>query len=88
MSAPSWLLPFQIEVKTVVSRLLVAQIQPGTAAKVEYNPNNPQRIRVLSMDAAGADAVSRLELLEQMHSKQLITSEEYQQKRSEILKEL
>jgi hypothetical protein len=40
------------------------------------------------MDAAGADAVSRLELLEQMHSKQLITSEEYQQKRSEILKEL
>jgi hypothetical protein len=48
---------------------------------------HPPSIRLLSIDTTGIDAVSRLELLEQMHSKRLTTSEEFQQKRSEIFKE-
>jgi hypothetical protein len=58
------------------------------ATSLVQGMGHPPLIRLLSINAAGADAVSRLELLEQMHSKRLITSEEFQQKRSGILKEL
>jgi hypothetical protein len=101
-------MPFQVEAKTVVSRLNVALVQPGTTAEVRYDPNKPQRIRVLTVHVQGASApvastgvpstgkadltnggaVARLEELEQLRTKGLISEAEYQQKRAEILKAL
>ncbi len=83
--------PFQAEAKTVVSRLNVALVQPGVRADVKYDPQKPQRLQVetLHIDgAAGGGAATRMEELNELRDKRLITEEEYRQKREEILKEL
>ncbi len=85
---PSMGAVFQAEAKTIVSRLQVALVQPGVAAEVKYDPQNPKRIRVLSIDvdsAAPSGAVARMEELNSLRDKGLITDQEYQEKREEIL---
>jgi len=86
---------FQAEAKTVVSRLKVALVQPGVTAEVLYDPNKPQRLQVLTIhvegtagESTGPDAASRMEQLNELHVKQLISEEEYKQKREEILRNL
>jgi len=83
--------PFQAESKTVVSRLNVALVQPGTTAEVKYDPEKPQRLQILSLNIQSATpthAAALLEELEALRDKSLITEEEYRQKREEILKSL
>ncbi len=84
--------PLQVEDKTVVSRLNAALVQPGVTAEIKYDPKNPQRIQIISLNiespAPAQDASIRLEELNELHDKKLITEEEYQQKREEILKSL
>ena len=79
---------FQAEAKTIVSRLNAALVRPGIAAKVIYDPQNPKRIQVKELAVGGAEpsgAVARMEELEQLRDRRLITEEEYQEKRRQIL---
>jgi hypothetical protein len=79
------------EAKTLVSRLITALVQPGIKAEVKYDPKNLKRIHVeniLLPEPASVGATARLEELEAMREKDLISREEYEQKRSEILKSL
>ena len=89
--------PFQAEAKTLVSRLNTALVQPGVTAEVKYDPQKPQRLKVLtihvgeavsSQTAAPSNTEVRLEELKNLREKGLITEEEYRQKREEILKAL
>ncbi len=47
---PESRIPYTAEAKTVVSRLTVAQVQPGITAQVRYDPLKPERVQVLSLD--------------------------------------
>jgi hypothetical protein len=83
--------PFQAEAKTVVSRLNAALVQPGITAEIKYDPQKPGRIQILTLHIEGrasTDAAARLEELNELRDKRLITEVEYQQKREDILKSL
>ncbi len=88
---PAYASPFQAEVKTLVSRLNAALVQPGITAEVVYDPQKPQRIQVKKLNvksAAPTQAVARMEELNELSEKDLITAEEYRRKREDILNEL
>lgn len=88
---PESRIPYQAEAKTVVSRLNATLVQPGITAQVRYDPLKPERVQVLSLDIGAAPAgetEARLEELNNLRSKNLVTEEEYQKKREEILKRL
>jgi hypothetical protein len=81
----------QVETKTVVSRLNVALVQPGITAEIKVDPNDFKRLKVLSLDIEqppAEDAVSRMEELTALRDRKLITEDEYQRKREEILKSI
>ncbi len=83
--------PLQAEAKTIVSRLDAALIQPGITAEIEYDAQKPQSVRVATLhvkSAAPTGAVARMEELNELRAKGMITEEEYQQKRQEILNAL
>jgi hypothetical protein len=89
--SPPGLAPFQVEGKTVVSRLNAALVQPGISAEIRYDPQKPKRMRILTLHVqaiSGTQTAARLEELNDLREKNLITTEEYQQKRDEILKKL
>lgn len=89
---PSMAAAFQVEYKTLVSRLEVSQYRPGCKAVVLYDPANPKRMVLKSIDLsttpAADDTEARLTALNQLREKGLITTEEYQRKREEIIKAL
>jgi hypothetical protein len=79
---------FQIETKTLVSRLNAVLVQPGITATVRYDPDHPKRNRILELNMeppAGGDAVARMQELRQRH---LVSESEYQEKRKRILDNL
>jgi hypothetical protein len=83
--------PLQVETKTIVSRLKAALVQPGITAQVKYDPQKPRRLQVLTLhleDVPPKDAAGRMEELNELRDKGLITDEEYRQKREEILRAL
>lgn len=83
--------PFQAEVKTIVSRLNAALVQPGLDVQVVYDPQNPKRIQVQELQFGSAplsDAESRLKELDRLYEQRLITGEEYRAKREEIIKKI
>ncbi len=83
--------PFRAEVKTLVSRLNAALVQPGVEAIVEYDPLKPTRIQLSSLDLKPVEvnsAENRLRELERLYEERLVTSEEYHDKREEIIKGL
>lgn len=82
---------FQVETKTVVSRLKAALVQPGITAQVRYDPQKPRRLRILALqlpDATERTAAARMQELQELLDKGLITGDEYRQKREEILRAL
>ena len=82
---------FQAEAKTVVSRLNAALVQPGVTVEVKYDPLKPQRLRVETIHVGGEtrpSAAARMQELEELRDKRLISEAEYQRKREEILKAL
>ncbi len=88
---PSMGAAFQAEAKTVVSRLNAALVQPGITAEVKYDPQKPQRLRVETIHVGGEtrpSAAARMQELEELRDKRLISEAEYQRKREEILKAL
>lgn len=83
--------PLQVEAKTLVSRLQAALVQPGISAEVKYDPQKPQRLQVLTLylqEATPKSAAARMEELNELRDKGLVSDEEYRQKREEILKAL
>jgi hypothetical protein len=91
----------EVETKTVVSRLSVSNVQPGILAHVMYDPLKPQRLVVESFEAPeqpvpeeGSNderppsTAERLLELGDLRERGLVTEEEYQAKREEILKTL
>ena len=83
--------PFQAEVKTLVSRLNAALVQPGITAEVIYDPLNPARIQLNNLELKPVElnnAENRLRELERLYDEGLITGEEYRTKREEILKSI
>ena len=83
--------PFQAEVKTIVSRLNAALVQPGIKAEVVYDPQKLTRVQLSSLElkpVALIDAESRMRELDRLYEERLITGDEYRTKREEILKEL
>jgi hypothetical protein len=82
---------FQAEAKTLVSRLNAALVQPGITSQVIHDPEKPKRIQVQEVrvgNPAESNPVARMEELEQLRDRRLITEEEYQEKRKEILKNI
>jgi hypothetical protein len=91
----------EVEAKTIVSRLNVANVQPGVFANVIYDPLKPQRVLIESFetleqpeainevrDERPPSATERLLELSDLRARGLVTEEEYQAKRSEILEDL
>ena len=88
---PKYGSPFQAEVKTMVSRLNAALVQPGITAEVVYDPQKPTRIQVSNLDLKPVDlndSESRLRELNRLYDGGLITGEEFRAKRADILKKL
>jgi hypothetical protein len=80
--------PFQSEIKTIVSRLNVSLIQPGTSVQIKYDPTNPKRIQILDLDLnqeASSGVEYRLKELDELYEKGFINKEEYDKKRQEII---
>ncbi len=83
--------PLQVEAKTIVSRLKVSLVQAGITAEIQYDAKKPQRVQIQTLhvgSVAPTGAVARMEELDALRTKSLITEEEYQQKRKEILDSL
>ncbi|MBN2388894.1 MAG: SHOCT domain-containing protein [Anaerolineales bacterium] len=83
--------PVQVEAKSVVSRLSAANVQPGVVAEVYYDPADLKRLQVKSFQVSEeppGDIESRLEKLDRLREKGLISLVEYERKREEILKEI
>ena len=93
---PSMAPAFQAQAKKLVSRINTGAIQPGMKVQVLYDPANPKRIEVQSIqgfdETQASSAVSttemRLKELTNLREKDLISRDEYDKKREEILKNL
>lgn len=91
---PPGMAPFQVKTKTIISRLSAANLMPGQKANVKYDPANLKRVAVVdfapltSPIGTVAATSDRLEELEELHTRHLISEKEYQSKRDEILKGL
>ena len=94
-------LQMEVEAKTLVSRLSVGNLQPGIFANVIYDPLKPQRVKIVSLEEAEQpspaeerveerppSATERLLELNDLKARGLVTEQEYQTKRTEILKNL
>jgi hypothetical protein len=82
---------FHAETKTIVSRLNVAMVQPGVTAEVIYDPANTKRVQVISIETTTGndDSVEkRLMQILDLREKGLLSEEEYQKKREEIVKSI
>jgi len=88
---PSTSPAFDVEAKTIVSRLNAARVQPGISAEIKYDPLDPRRVQIVTLnlkETASDGAASRLEELRSLRDRQLITEDEYNSKREEIIKAL
>lgn len=86
---PSMGAVFQAELKTLVSRLEVANYRPGCKAVVLYDPVNPKRMVLQSIEPATSlpgSAEDRLAELNRLRERGLVTAAEYERKREEIIK--
>jgi hypothetical protein len=90
ISPPGGAPAFQGEARLIIPIRDVPYVKPGTRAEIMYDPKNPQRLKILALhipDAAARNTARRLQELEALLEKRLISDEEFQQKRSEIIEE-
>ena len=88
---PSTSAAFDVEAKTVVSRLSAARVQPGITAEIKYDPQDPRHVQIVTLNVeeiGSGGAADRLEELRSLWDRQLITEDEYNKKREEIIKAL
>ena len=89
--APSMAAAFDVEAKTIVSRLNAALVQPGITAEIKYDPHDPKRLQIITLNVeeiGSGSAESRLEELKTLLDRRLITEDEYNKKREQIIKAL
>ncbi len=82
--------PFEAKTTAVISRLMVGQIRPGAVLEVRYDPKDRRRVVVVSGTevAPAPRAAERLAELEELRRQGLVTGEEYERKRRQILDEV
>jgi hypothetical protein len=87
--------PFEVRMRSAVYRLDASLYQPGAMLRVKFDPAHPSRVQITSAPVPGpvgpgdsSDSSGRLEQLERLKDKGLVTEEEYLRKRQEIIKEL
>ncbi len=88
---PSMAAAFDVEAKTIVSRLNAALVQPGITAEIKYDPHDPKRLQIITLNVeeiGSGSAESRLEELKTLLDRRLITEDEYNKKREQIIKAL
>ncbi len=88
---PSLSAAFEVEAKTIVSRLNAALVQPGITAEIKYDPKNPKRLQIVTLNVeeiGSGSAESRLEELKMLLDRRLITEDEYNKKREQIIQAL
>jgi hypothetical protein len=80
----------EVKTKVFVSRTDLALLRPGSYAEVRYDPRKPQRFYILklSFGLPTDSSVVRMEELEQLLERGLISADEYCQKREEVLRRL
>jgi len=83
---------FQIRTKKMISQSETFLFQPGAKLKVKYDPAHPGQIALVSSPvqapAEPKNSSKRLEELEKLREKGLISEDEYKKKRQEILNSL
>ena len=87
---------FQAEAKKLLPRINPNAIREGMTVQVIYDPNNPKRIEVTSIPeepisqdyTQSSTTEARLRELSNLREKDLISKDEYDKKRDEILKNL
>ncbi len=80
--------PFQTETASVASRLEAARICPGAIVQVKYDPQDRRRVALVpgtEVRPALQGPAERLAELEELRRRGLVTEEEYERKRREIL---
>ncbi len=85
---PTGDVPFQVESKSVVSRLLLGDIRPGAMVQVRYDPQDQRRVVVVpsaQVQPASRGPAARLKELEELRERGLVTQDEYERKREDIL---
>jgi len=88
---PSMSAAFDVEAKTIVSRLNAALVQPGITAEIKDDPKDPKRLQIVTLhveEIGSGGAESRLEELKTLLDRRLITEDEYNKKREQIIKAL
>lgn len=89
---PSSIGPYEAEVRTIVSRLNASLVRPGIAAEVVFDPKKPSRVQLTSLEipaaAAPGSSAARMNELNDLRDQHLISEEEYEAKRKEILEAL
>ncbi|MFH1684566.1 MAG: hypothetical protein ABIA67_06765, partial [Candidatus Margulisiibacteriota bacterium] len=65
--------PYQVETKSMVSRLTIAQFQPGAVISVMIDPNDPQKVAMMDQTSAsagmGGAQQAQLQMLQQIDTK-------------------
>lgn len=83
---------FRVKTTKMISQSHVSLFQPGAKLKVKYDPAHPGQIALVSSpvpaSAGPKDTSQRLEELEKLRKKGLISGDEYEKKRQEILNSL
>jgi hypothetical protein len=83
---------FRVKTKKMISQTHVFLFQPGAKLKVKYDPAHPGEIALVSSpvpaSAEQKDSSHRLEELKKLREKGLISGDEYEKKRQEILNNL
>ncbi len=84
--------PFQVRLARAVYRLNVDRYRPGATLQVSYGSRSPDSFRLLSepegSSPGSGSATDRLEELKNLRDKGLVTQEEFEQKKQEILEDL
>lgn len=95
---PETMSPYQMTKQLAVSEIMIPQLQPGNTLSGIVDPEDPENIDIplnqisvtgtMGMATSGSNSVQRLKELKKMMEEGLITPEEYEEKKDEILSRL
>ena len=86
--------PYKVKTSPIVSRLQASLLQPGTSVEIMHDPSDRTKVALRSVTTGpetanvGSSPAVRMDQLEELRAKGMITEEEYRQKRKEILRDL
>jgi hypothetical protein len=91
--------PYQVKARDQLHVMDLSRVAPGMMIEVRVHPNKPDKVIVSQWNVSGAAQITaeflpqtapdqKLQLLKQMRDKGLITTQEYESKKTEILANL